>query len=97
MQAPSAEYPHALRWWKHIHALLGSPVPTGSVPAAKGKGTVSPVKKVSGKDDDDDDVDDLFGADEEEEEKKPKVSRAEQVKCKSMSLSFPPVSLSLFL
>ncbi len=79
MQAPSAEYPHALRWWKHIHALLGSPVPTGPLPAAKGKGTISAVKKVSGKDDDDD-VDDLFGAEEEEEDKKPKASRAEQVK-----------------
>eukprot|EP01084_Bolivina_argentea_P028232 52484_1 len=76
-QAPSAEHPHALRWWKHIHALLGSPVPTGSISAAEGKETTSAVKKVAAKDDDDD-VDDLF--DDEEEEDKPKVSRAEQMK-----------------
>lgn len=81
--APAAEYPHALRWYKHVtsyskdlKALPGVKQPVDSYGTAAGKATAAPAAapaKPAAADDDGDDDFELFGSEDENDEEAEKV------------------------
>lgn len=84
--APSAQYPHAARWFKHIasYASQHPELPGDSskdadslIPAVASTSS-APAAKAAAADDDDDEVD-LFGSDDEEADAEAERIKAERL------------------
>ena len=87
--APSAQYPHAARWYRHIksYAAEHSGLPGDASKDAESylpsssKGTTSaPAASAAAADDDDDDEVDLFGSDDEADDAEAEKLKQARVK-----------------
>ncbi|KAK9883798.1 hypothetical protein WA026_001993 [Henosepilachna vigintioctopunctata] len=74
-KAPSANFPHALRWYNHIKSFEAEK----SAPACPMKTAPTTTAPPAKKEEDDDDVD-LFGSDDEEESEEAARIREERLK-----------------